>query len=249
MNDGIDMTLNENEIRMSHTGKKSCARKDLPLPGEKPLEIDENDDIVTTLFAKPGESSPLLNLQKLKNGVYEETSFLSLRSYLLFTDIGREAMKAASELNSDTQIELVKSSLLEEDKSWQVLITNPDIRVLINSIRFKPMGKFTSTFYLSIDISSKPAPLLAFVRELTENLKRNPWENESGELDWSYFIKKTSCNRDEVIDQWSLLSGLLETSEEMTEVEITPLCRSCEKELDEEWIVCPYCGEPKSNEK
>ena len=125
---------------------------------------------------------------------------------MLFTDIGKAAWKAASMINRDTEIELVDSSLLEEDKSWQVLIKNPDIKVLINSIRFKPMGKLTSSFYVSLDISSKPAPLLAFVRELRENLKRKPWENKGGELDWKHFMKKTSWARNEVIEQWVMLS-------------------------------------------
>ena len=125
-----------------------------------------------------------------------------------------------------------------------MLISNPDIRVLINSIRFKPMGKFTSSFYVSLDIRSKPALLLVFVRELTENLKRKPWENEGGELDWNHFMKKTSWERGEVIDQWALFSGVPKTSEKETGEDGDPICRKCKKSLDKEyWIICPYCGE------
>ena len=177
----------------------SLKQEELILSGQISIDTNENENTVTTLYAKPGAGTPFLSLHKLKKGEYEETTFLSLRTYLLFTDIGKAAWSAATMINSNTEIEFIDSSLLEEDKSWQVLIKNPDIRVLINSIRFKPMGKFTSSFFVSLDISSKPAPLLAFVRELTENLKRKPWESKTGELDWKHFMKKTSWARSEVI--------------------------------------------------
>ena len=244
------MATGEKEKQISSAKRKSSEHRERVPLEDISMETNENDDIVTTLYAKPGVGAPLLNLSKLQKGVYEETTFLSLRTYLLFTDIGKAAMKAASMINRDTEIELIKSSLLEEDKSWQVLIKNPDIKVLINSIRFKPMGKFTSAFYMSLDISSKPAPLLAFVRELTENLKRKPWETEGGELDWNRFMKKTSWARNEVIKQWNILTGSTETSEDEIEEDEDLICQKCKKSVDKEyWIVCPYCGESLDNPK
>lgn len=204
---------------------------------------EENEDVVITLFAKPGTDSPFLSLNKLKNGMYEETSYMSFHTFLLFTDIGRAAWNAASLINRDSTIELVRSSILEEDKAWQVLIKNPDLTVLVNSVRFKPMGKYTSTFYVSLDISCKPGPLIAFVRELRETLNRKPWENEGGELDWKHFMKKISWARNEVIEQWVMLSGLTDTSSEEVEEDDSLTCQKCTKNLEKDWMVCPYCGE------
>ena len=178
------------------------------LPPELPSESDNQERIVTTLYAKPSTGQPLLNLAKLKKGVYEETTHLSLRSYILFSDIGRSVWKAALEINKNSTAELVKSSMLEEDKSWQVMIRNLDLTALVNSVRFRPMGKYQSTFYISIEIISKPALLMVFLREIMEVLNRKPWVDQSGELSWKNFTKKTSTSRKEVIEQWALFSGL-----------------------------------------
>lgn len=210
-------------------------------------EAEGMEHLVTTLYAKPGTGRPFLNLSKLKKSVYEETTFFSLNSYLLFSDIGHAAWKAALELNKKSTIGLACASLLEEDKSWQVMIKNPDLTILLNSTRFRPIGKYTSAFYISIEIGGKPATLLAFIKAMMGALNRKPWEDESGELDWGNFTKKTFMSRKEVIEQWALLSDLPELFPDSLKETTKPICQRCKKTMEIEWILCPFCGEPSKN--
>lgn len=206
--------------------------------------LDGTERIVTTLYAIPNTDKPFLTLSRLKKGVYEEASYLSIRSYILFSDIGSAAWRASLEINKNSTIELVQASMLEEDKSWQVLIKNQYLTALVNSVRFKPVGKYTTSFYVAIEIGSKPAPMLAFVKGLMEALNRKPWENQAGELDWRKFAKRTFTPRNEVIEQWALLSDSPELSCGYTEEPFNPLCGRCKKIVDKEWVMCPFCGEP-----
>lgn len=207
-------------------------------------ESEDVECLVTTLYAKPGVSKPFLNLAKLKKSEYEETSYFSLNSYLLFSDIGNAAWKAAREIDKNSTIGLVGASLLEEDKSWQVIIRNPDLTVLLNSIRFRPIGKYTSAFYISMEINSKPETLLAFVKIMPEALNRKPWEDENGELDWGNFTKKTLISRKEVIEQWALLSDSPELFPESLKEDAILSCTRCKKNMESDWIYCPFCGKP-----
>ena len=210
-------------------------------------EIEEIERLVTTLYAKPSTGRPFLNLPKLKRSIYEETSFFSLNSFLLFSDIGNAAWRAALEINNNSTIELTKASLLEEDKSWQVIIRNPDMTVLVNSVRFKPIGKYISSFYNSIEINGEPATLMAFIKMVTEALKRKPWEDESGELDWGSFTKKTLVSRKEVSEQWALLANQPELLPDSLREIQKSLCQRCKKDLDLDWVFCPFCGVPSNN--
>lgn len=207
-------------------------------------EFEGTEPIVTTLYAKPRTGKPFLTLAKLKKGIYEETLYLSLKSYILFSDIGRAVWKAALEINRNSSIEFVRSSMLEEDKSWQVMIKNPDLTVLVNSVRFRPIGKYPSTFYNSIEISSKPATLQAFVKIMMEALNRKPWEDENGELDWGNFTKKSLMSRKEVIEQWALLSDLPELFTDSFKDTVKQLCNRCKLGMEKGWVFCPFCGEP-----
>ncbi len=238
----------EEENPISVSNNKGILGKWNMLNGESTFEeVEGTEPIVTTLYAKPGTSKPFLTLAKLKKGIYEETLYLSLKSYILFSDIGRAAWKAALEINKNSTIELAGASLLEEDKSWQVMIRNPDITVLVNSVRFRPMGKYTSTFYNAIEVKGKPATLIAFVRVMMDALNRKPWEDENGELDWGNFIKKTLMSRKEVIEQWALLSDFPEMFPDSIKGTVKPLCHRCKKSMEKEWVFCPFCGEPSKN--
>ncbi len=205
------------------------------------------EPIVTALYAKPTTGKPFLTLSKLKKGIYEETLYLSLKSYILFSDIGGAVWKAALEINRNSSIKLVRSSMLEEDKSWQVMIKNPDLTVLVNSVRFRPIGKYTSAFYNSIEISSKPATLQAFAKTMMEALNRKPWEDENGELDWGNFTKKSLLSRKEVIEQWAILSDLPELLTDSFKDTVKPFCNRCKKSMEKEWVFCPFCGEPSKD--
>jgi len=213
----------------------------LTQPSEESKEIER---LVTTLYAKPGTGKPFLNLTKLKKSEYEETSYFSLNSYLLFSDIGNAAWKAAQEINRNSTIGLAGSSLLEEDKSWQIIIRNPDLTVLLNSIRFRAIGKYTSAFYISIEINSKPETLHAFINFMLECLNRKPWKSENGELDWGNFIKKTFISKKEVIEQWALLGGLPELFPDILKENNMFLCSRCKKSMESDWMFCPFCGKP-----
>ena len=54
-------------------------------------DFDEDEHIVITLFAKPSTGKPYVTLSKLKKGTFEATSFLALRTYILFSDVGQAA--------------------------------------------------------------------------------------------------------------------------------------------------------------
>jgi hypothetical protein len=205
-------------------------------------DVEESEPIVTTLFAKPSTGRPFLTLSQLKSGNYEETLYLSLKSYILFSDIGRAAWEAALQINKDSKIELARTSLLEEDKSWQVIIRNPDMTILVNSVRFRPIGRYTSAFYNTLEINSKPSTLLEFVRVMVDSLNRKPWEDESGELDWGNFSKKAQTSRKEVIEQWAMLSNMPELLPDSYKEPIKPLCQRCKKSTERGWIFCPFCG-------
>ncbi len=226
-------------------GISNLGSLDALISGSTYNEAKGNKLIVTTLYAKPSSSRPFLTISELKRGVYKETSYLSLRGFILFSDIGNAAWNAALEVNRNTTIQLVKTSILEEDKSWQVMIKNPDLIGLVNSNRFKPIGNYTSSFYISLEVCSEPAPLITFVKRVIEFLNRKPWENESGELDWGKFTKKSYMPRNEVIEQWATLSDSPELSHDYLKETLNPVCGRCKKTLEKEWILCPFCGEPK----
>ncbi len=210
-----------------------------------PLQSDYSPDdrMVTTLFAKPGSGKPFLTLSKLKKGIYEETSYLSLNSYIFFSDVGRAVFKTTFDLNDETSIILTHTSMLEEDKSWQVRIKNLDLTLLLNSVRFKPIGKYPSVFYITIEINTRPELMIAFVRGVMEALNRNPWEDGSGELDWEPFTKRTNVSRKEVIEQWITFSDSPELSFGYLEITNDPICPKCNKSIEGDWIICPFCGE------
>lgn len=205
-------------------------------------QADEADPVVIKLYAKPNTGKPFLTLAKLKKGIYEETPYLSLKSYILFSDVGSAAWKAALEINKTSTIELARASMLEEDKSWQVIIKNQDLSVLVNSKRFRSFGKYSFAFYTSIEINSKPATLLTFVRTMMEGLKRKPWEDRSGELDWEDFSKKALISRKEVIEQWALLSDVPEFLYDSLDEAVGSICHRCKKHIEREWVFCPFCG-------
>lgn len=210
-------------------------------------DYDPEDPMVITLYAKPRTSKPYLTLSKLRKGVYEESSYLSLNSYIFFSDIGRAVFETTFDINDDTSTILTRTSMLEEDKSWQVRIKNLDLTLLLNSVRFKPIGKYPSVFFISIEINTRPEVMIAFVRGVMEALNRSPWEDGSGEIDWEPFIKKTNISRKEVIEQWITFSDSPDLSFGYLEITNDPPCPKCNRGLDENWIICPFCGEPSND--
>jgi hypothetical protein len=102
-------------------------------------------------------------------------------------------------------------------------------------------------FFHSIEVNTKPEVLIVFVRNVMDRICRNPWEDETGELDWDAFSRKLSLTRKDVIEQWITFSDSPDLSFSFLEIQNDPPCPKCGRNIDDTWIICPFCGEPANS--
>ena len=65
------------------------------------------------LFARPSTEMPYAIFADLQKGTYTECSYLSLKTFICFTDMGDAAWKAALEMDEVAKIRLYQASWLE----------------------------------------------------------------------------------------------------------------------------------------
>lgn len=151
-----------------------------------------------TLYAQPKSDEPHVLLFQLKRGVYMLHPKRSLRYFIRLSDIGENAWKTANSIYPDAEIRLLKYSVFEEDKSWNILITTPDFTCLLRRIRYKPLGERILCFFISMHLKGDPWAISRFTNEFVKNLGRDPYDID----DWDRFTRKTSLTRDYVIKGW-----------------------------------------------
>jgi hypothetical protein len=88
---------------------------------------------------------------------YVEVGYLSLRTFINFSDIGAATRKAALEIDENISMSLVGYSWLEEDKSWIVVIESGKVNVVLSSQRYKHLGGYDKAFYINLGITGNDA--------------------------------------------------------------------------------------------
>lgn len=160
------------------------------------IVVDEGDLI--TLYASPSDEKPYVQFAGLQKGKYIEVDYLSIRTFICFSDVGSSARKACLNLDKNTTCTLISYSWLEEDRSWIVSIENSKISILLNSQRYKHFGKYVDAFFISMGISGKEDVIKKFAGKFLEILGRKPYED----LHWKRLEEKQKIKKEDVIRAW-----------------------------------------------
>ena len=166
----------------------------------------DNEPNMVTLYASPKEEKPYVQMASLRDGKYSEVGYLSLRTFINFSDIGLAVRKAALELDENITMSLVGYSWLEEDKSWIVVIESGKVNVVISSQRYKHLGSYDKAFYINLGISGDEEQVKAFVTRFCRHLGRHPLEG----LDWEKFEENEIVTRDQAETTWKRFSACQE---------------------------------------
>jgi hypothetical protein len=150
-------------------------------------------------YARARADKPYIMIHTLKKGQYKEVVFYNLRSFIRFTDIGETIWEIIKNMGYDPVIELVRYSMIEEDKSWTIFMYCQGLGVLVRSQRYNHFGIYPRPFYLTIEMEGEEETIKGFVKKMVKDMDYEPWE----ELDWKSLKKKTDVDKEEVISAWS----------------------------------------------
>jgi hypothetical protein len=158
----------------------------------------ETESSLVTLFACPKEEKPYIQMASLREGKYIEVGYLSLRTFINFSDVGAATRKAALEIDESISMSLVGYSWLEEDKSWIVVIESGKVNVVLSSQRYKHIGSYDKAFYINMGITGNEGQIRDFTGRFCKALGRDPFEG----LDWQKFEENEIVSRDQAEASW-----------------------------------------------
>ena len=164
----------------------------------------EPEGSMVTLYASPREEKPFLQMTSLRDGKYQEVGYLSLRTFINFSDIGVAVRNAALEMDETISMSLVGYSWLEEDKSWIVVIESGKINVVVSSQRYKHMGSYDKAFYMNLGITGNEEQIRDFATRFLKHLGRDPLDG----IDWTTFEEGEIVNRTQAESGWKRYGGL-----------------------------------------
>ncbi len=150
-------------------------------------------------YASAEDDKPYVRINSLKQGKYHEVYYYSLRTFIRFTDIGKLLWENMKNMGYDPVIELVKTSMMEEDKGWTVFMFCQGLGILVKSQRYNHFGKYPKSFFLTIEMEGEEQTIRGFVKKTVNDMGYKPW----GELDWDSLKKKTDLDRKDAIKTWS----------------------------------------------
>jgi hypothetical protein len=162
----------------------------------------ESESSLVTLFASPKEEKPYVQMASLREGKYVEVGYLSLRTFINFSDIGAATRKAALEIDENISMSLVGYSWLEEDKSWIVVIESGKVNVVLSSQRYKHLGSYDKAFYINLGITGSELQIRDFATRFRKALARDPLEG----IDWQKFEENEIVTRDQAENGWKRYS-------------------------------------------
>ncbi|MGQ9582384.1 MAG: hypothetical protein ACUVV6_02595 [Thermoplasmatota archaeon] len=165
-------------------------------------DVDPQENMVT-FYACPKDEKPYIQMAALEEGRYQEVGYLSLRTFINFSDVGVAARKAALEIDESITMSLVGYSWLEEDKSWIIVIESGRVNVVINSQRYKHLGSYTKAFYINLGVSGSEEQVREFASRFVRHLGRDPLEG----LDWERFEEAEISKRVDAEAAWRKYGG------------------------------------------
>jgi hypothetical protein len=163
----------------------------------------EPEGRMVTLYASPREEKPYVQMSSLRDGKYQEVGYLSLRTFINFSDVGHAVRQTALEMDDTITMSLVGYSWLEEDKSWIVVIESGKVNVVISSQRYKHMGPYEKAFYINLGITGSEEQIKEFATRFMKNLGRDPLDG----IDWAKFEEGEIVNRVQAISGWQRYTG------------------------------------------
>jgi hypothetical protein len=164
----------------------------------------EPEGAMVTLYVRPREEKPYVQMAALRDGKYTEVGYLSLRTFIDFSDVGAAVRQAALELDENLSMSLVGYSWLEEDKSWIVVIESGRVNVVISSQRYKHLGSYDKAFYINLGISGSEEQIREFAGLFLKRLARDPLEG----IDWATFEEGEIVSRGQAEAGWRRYGGL-----------------------------------------
>ncbi len=163
----------------------------------------EPEGSMVTLYARPKEEKPYVQMAALRDGKYQEVGYLSLRTFINFSDVGLAVRKAAMELDETITMSLVGYSWLEEDKSWIIVIESGKVNVVLSSQRYKHMGSYDNAFYINLGITGTEDQIRDFATRFIKHLGRDPLEG----IDWPRFEEAEIVQRAAAESGWKRYGG------------------------------------------
>ena len=163
----------------------------VPAPGE-------SESSLVTLFASPREEKPYVQMASLREGRYVEVGYLSLRTFINFSDVGAATRQAALEIDENISMSLVGYSWLEEDKSWIVVIESGKVNVVLSSQRYKHLGSYDKAFYINMGITGSDGQIRDFAERFRKALGRDPLDG----IDWQKFEENEIVSREQAEASW-----------------------------------------------
>ena len=176
----------------------------------------ETESSLVTLFASPSEEKPYIQMASLREGKYIEVGYLSLRTFINFSDIGAATRKAALEIDESISMSLVGYSWLEEDKSWIVVIESGKVNVVLSSQRYKHLGGYDKAFYINMGITGNDVQIRDFTGRFRKALGRDPLDG----IDWLKFEENEIVSREQAEASWKRYNPTL--AQEPVEQRLTP---------------------------
>ena len=164
----------------------------------------EHEGSMVTLYAIPREEKPYVQMAALRDGKYLEVGYLSLRTFINFSDVGNAVRLAALEMDDTISMSLVGYSWLEEDKSWIVVIESGKINVVLSSQRYKHMGSYDKAFYMNLGITGSEDQIRDFATRFVKHLGRDPLDG----IDWPKFEVGEIVSRAQAESGWKRFGGV-----------------------------------------
>ena len=161
-------------------------------------EPAQKESPLVTLYAIPKDEKPYIQMASLREGKYVEVGYLSLRTFINFSDVGQATRKAALEIDEHISMSLVGYSWLEEDKSWIVVIESGKLNVVISSQRYKHLGPYDKAFFINLGITGDEGLVRDFAVRFRKHLGRDPLDG----LDWQKFEENEIVTKGQAEEAW-----------------------------------------------
>ncbi len=153
--------------------------------------------MILTLHVQPSSDNPFLVLADLKKGKYTSCSAYELRSYIKFTDVGEKLYNIARSLDPNARIQCTNYSHIDE--SWNVVISFLGATALIKATKYKQLGKFFATTYLSIELTGTEMELTKYAGALAKEFSECPCKF----TDAARFEERSGISVSEAEKEWS----------------------------------------------
>jgi tetratricopeptide (TPR) repeat protein len=164
-----------------------------------------------TLYAQPRRDYPLLNIDALRRGVYQESPKDESKNAIFFTDIGLAAWKTACQ--HDVNASIVLQKVEDPQANWEVSILTDRVTIALKGKKYKLKGKridkarqvisapVANNLLIGLNFNGDYYSIVKFVQDFRGLIEGDPYEMN----DWEEFTARTAISRIDAIENWNTI--------------------------------------------